>query len=193
MINNPSMTATEPRLARSPGVSYQELLDADTHPVPDVLRLQSPRSFGDADVPIERYTTREWHRREVDRMWRCTWQFACREEHIPKTGDYIIYEIANLSFVVIRTGGGAIKAYPNACLHRGRQLKDYDGHCSELRCPFHGFAWTIEGALADVPAAWDFPHVDQRADDDFHLPECQVGTWAGFVFINPDPAAIPLA
>ncbi len=43
-----------------------------------------------------------------------------------------------------------------------------------------------------MPAAWDFPHVDQRPDD-FHLPEVQVGTWAGFVFINPDPDAEPLA
>ncbi len=37
-----------------------------------------------------------------------------------------------------------------------------------------------------VPAAWDFPHVDDEPDD-FHLPEPKVGTWAGFVFINPDP------
>jgi len=54
MINNRPMSATETRLARSPGVSYQQLLDADTHPVPDVLRLQSPRSFGDRDIPVER-------------------------------------------------------------------------------------------------------------------------------------------
>ena len=40
-----------------------------------------------------------------------------------------------------------------------------------------------------MPARWDFPHVD---DDDFHLPEAKVGTWAGFVFINPDPGAGPL-
>ena len=46
-------------------------------------------------------------------------------------------------------------------------------------------------ALADVPAAWDFPHVEERREDDFHLPECQVATWAGFVFINPDPDAAP--
>ena len=120
------------------------------------------------------------------------WQFACRVEHIPEPGDYIVYEIADLSFVVIRTDTGEIKAYPNACLHRGRRLKDHDGHCSELRCPFHGFAWALDGELADVPASWDFPHVAARADDDFHLPECKVGTWAGFVFINPDPDAEPL-
>ena len=184
------MTSTEPRLARSPGLTYQDLLDADTHQVPDVLRLESPRFLGDADIPKERYTSREWHRREVERLWMRVWQFACREEHIPDVGDYIVYDIAGLSFVVIRTESG-IKAYPNACLHRGRRLKDYDGHCSEIRCAFHGFTWAIDGSLASVPAAWDFPHVDQRPDD-FHLPECKVGTWAGFVFINPDRDAQPL-
>lgn len=186
------MTVTESR-PRSPGITYQQLLDADTHPVPDVLRLESPRDLGDEDVAVERYTTREWHRREVERLWRRVWQFACREDHIPEPGDHIVYEIAELSFIVIRTTTGEIKAYPNACLHRGRRLKDHDGHCSEIRCPFHGFAWALDGALTDVPAAWDFPHVEERRQDDFHLPECQVGTWAGFVFINPDPDAEPLA
>jgi phenylpropionate dioxygenase-like ring-hydroxylating dioxygenase large terminal subunit len=196
LINNGRMTAIDHPVAdpgaRSPGLSFQDLLDADTHPVPDVLRLQSPRYLGSADIPIERYTSREWHRREVDQLWSRVWQFACREEHIPEPGDYIVYDIAELSFLVVRQADRTIKAYPNACLHRGRQLKEYDGRCSELRCAFHGFAWRLDGALADVPAAWDFPHVDQRPDE-FSLPECSVDTWAGFVFINPDPNAAPLA
>ncbi len=190
------MTATDRPVidqgARSPGLTFQDLLDADTHPVPDVLRLESPRYLGSADIPIERYTSREWHRREVDQLWSRVWQFACRDEHIPTPGDYIVYEIAELSFVVVRQHDGSIKAFPNACLHRGRQLKEYDGHCSELRCAFHGFAWQLDGSLADIPAAWDFPHVDQRPDD-FVLPECSVDTWGGFVFINPNPNAAPLA
>ena len=82
-----------------------------------------------------------------------------------------------------------IKAYYNACLHRGRQLKDYDGRCTEFRCPFHGFTWALDGALARSPRRWDFPHVD---DAEFALPEAKVGTWGGFVFINPDPDAEPL-
>ncbi len=180
----------EPELARSPGISYQELLDTDTRPVPAVLRLTSPASLGSDDIPVERYISRAWHLLEVERLWKRVWQFACREEDIPEPGDYHVYEIASLSFLVVRTSTGAIKAYPNACLHRGRRLKDHDGRCSELRCPFHGFAWALDGALADVPARWDFPHVD---DELFHLPEAKVGTWGGFVFINPDRAAEPLA
>ena len=180
----------EPELARSPGISYQELLDTDSRAVPHVLRLMSPQHLGSADIPIDRYTSRAWHELEVERLWSRVWQFACREEEIPRPGDFHVYEIASMSFVVMRTRSGAIKAYRNACLHRGRRLKDYDGHCSELRCPFHGFAWALDGALQDVPARWDFPHVD---DDEFRLPEARVDTWAGFVFINPDPFAEPLA
>ena len=68
-----------PGTARSPGISYQELLDTDTHEVPEVLRLESPRYFGSQDMPVERYTSREWHEKEVKYIWSRTWQFACRE------------------------------------------------------------------------------------------------------------------
>ncbi|MDH3706755.1 MAG: aromatic ring-hydroxylating dioxygenase subunit alpha [Acidimicrobiia bacterium] len=174
----------------SPGITYQQLLDLDTHPVPDVLRLEHPAELGDEDISVERYTTHEWHRREVEGVWRRAWQFACREEHIPEVGDHVVYEIVRDSYLVIRTAPDQIKAYPNACLHRGRQLKDHAGRCSEIRCPFHGFAWGLDGTLQDVPAEWDFGHIDPAQ---FALPEVQVDSWAGFVFINPDPEAEPLA
>ena len=112
------------------------------------------------------------------------------EEEIPEAGDYVVYEIATLSFIVMRQADGSIKAFPNACLHRGRKLKDHDGHCSEMRCSFHSFAWTLDGELKDVPARWDLPHIDEGG---FHLPELKVATWAGCVFVNPDPDATAFA
>ena len=179
-----------PGEARSPGISYQELLDTDTHEVPEVLRLESPRFLGDDDISITRYTTREWHDIEVEKLWSRVWQYACREEEIPEVGDYYVYDIAKASYIVMRSAPDEIQAYPNACLHRGRRLKDYDGNCSEIRCPFHGHCWEISGELKDIPASWDFPHLEERGSD-YHLPEIQVATWAGFVFINPDPDCEP--
>ena len=179
---------SEPRAgeARSPGISYQQLLDTDTRPVPDVLRLESPRYLGSDDVDVAHYISREWHELEAERLWPRSWQFACRESDIPEVGDHIVYDIVRSSYVVVRTAPDEIKAYPNACLHRGRRLKDHGGRCSEIRCPFHGFAWKLDGTLKDVPARWDFDHVH---DEEFTLPECLVGTWAGFVMINPDRGA----
>ena len=158
--------------------------------MPDVLRLESPRYMGSSDIDIARYISRQWHEREARTLWRTAWQFACRTDDIPEVGDHVLYEVVLDSYIVIRTAPDEIKAYPNACLHRGRRLKEYTGRCSEIRCPFHGFTWTLDGALKHVPARWDF---GQIRDDEFSLPECGVGTWAGFVMINPDPGAEPLA
>ena len=172
------------KAARSPGISYQELLDTDTHDVPAVLRMEAPRFLGNEDLSIDRFISRDFHLREIEKLWKKVWQFACREEEIAEVGSYVVYDIANLSFIIMRSGPDTIQAYYNACLHRGRQLKDYSGRCSEMRCSFHGYTWALNGSLASVPARWDFEHVD---DADFSLPEVKVATWEGFVFINPDP------
>jgi phenylpropionate dioxygenase-like ring-hydroxylating dioxygenase large terminal subunit len=176
--------------ARSPGLSYQQLLDADTRPVPEVLRWQSARELPVVRVPIERYTSRAWHDLEVEKLWKKTWQFACREEEIPEVGDHTVYEIADLSVLIVRASASEIRAYPNTCLHRGRQLCDAPGRAEQLRCPFHGWSWNLDGSLKAIPARWDFPHVERER---YRLPELAVGTWGGFVFVNFDRAAAPLA
>ena len=51
------------------------------------------------------------------------WQMACREEDIPEVGDTLVYEICDLSILVVRPAPDEIKAFYNACLHRGRQLQ----------------------------------------------------------------------
>lgn len=174
----------EPVGPRSEGISYQELLDGDPTPSPDVLRLEAPKFLGSEPIPNERYISREWHLKEVEQLWKRVWQFACREEQIPEVGSHIVYEIANTSIIVVRSGEDEFKAYYNSCLHRGRQLKDHEGRCDEFRCPYHGFVWNLDGKLKAIPARWDFDYVE---DGDMSLPEVRVATWGGFVFVNLDP------
>lgn len=175
--------------ARSAGLSYQDLLDRDTHPVAPCLRRQANPDLGTAGVPVQRYTSRAFHELEKAKLWSRVWQMACREEELVAVGDTVVYEICERSVLLVRSAPDRIAAYPNACLHRGRQLRDGGGRVDELRCPFHGFCWSLDGALAHVPTPWDFPHLDPEA---FRLPEVAVGTWGGFVFVNLDPAAEPL-
>jgi len=174
-----------------PGKFYHHVLDTDTRPVPDILRVDSPLEGGPMEVPVSHYTTREFHDLEVEKLWKRVWQMACREEEIPNVGDTYLYEIAHLKYIVVRVAKDRIKAFVNACLHRGRQLVDNGGRKGEFRCPYHGFSWNLDGSLRKVPAAWDFPQI--RKPEEWTLPEAQVGTWGGFVFINPDLSAPPLA
>jgi phenylpropionate dioxygenase-like ring-hydroxylating dioxygenase large terminal subunit len=175
--------------ARCPAPSVQDYLERDSRPVPVALRRESYVYLGSEDIAKERYTSRTFHDLEVEKMWSRAWQIACREEDIPRPGDVVVYDLADTSILVVRTEGGSIKAFYNSCLHRGTALRSESGHARELRCPFHGFAWTLDGALSDVPGEWDFPHIDR---DHFGLPEVRVATWAGFVFVNHDPDSEPL-
>jgi phenylpropionate dioxygenase-like ring-hydroxylating dioxygenase large terminal subunit len=185
--------ATTPEPAqdsRSSGISYQQLLKGDAVPPPEVLTLESPLQNAPLQsVPVSRYTTREFHDLEMQRLWPRIWQMACRAEEIPSVGDYLVYEIGQYSIIVVRTAEG-IRAHHNVCRHRGRQLADFDGHASSFICPFHGFSWNIDGSLRNVTSGWDFPHIDQ---DNFDLTPVQCDSWGGWVFVNMDMNARPLA
>ncbi len=175
---------------RSAGVTYQQLLDEDSRKVPDIFRVQNPLPPGPTTVPAERYYSKEFHDLEVEKVWKRCWQMACHQEDIPEVGDYLVYNIASLSFLIVRTDEDEFQAHYNVCLHRGRLLKTHNGkRAREFRCPFHGWAWGLDGKLKEVPCQWDFPTVSEKTHS---LPSVKVGRWGGYIFINPDENAEPL-
>ena len=64
-----------------------------------------------------------------------------------ETGDTHVYDITRFSIIVTRIAAGTLKAFRNACLHRGRQLVDKSGNYGKFRCPYHAFSWDIEGGF----------------------------------------------
>jgi len=162
----------------------QELLDAETRPVPAVLRAVGDAAAQTWGVPRARYTSRAVHEREGAKVWRRVWQMACREEQVPEVGDSVLYAAPGISLVVVRCGADDIRAFHNSCLHRGTRLRTQPGRIGELRCPFHGFTWNLDGTFAGMPCPWDFPQVDPAT---FCLPRARLGRWGGFVFVTVDP------
>ncbi|MFO7591058.1 MAG: aromatic ring-hydroxylating dioxygenase subunit alpha [Acidimicrobiia bacterium] len=173
---------------RQPGPSVQELLDAETRPVPAALRERSRAPLGTAPVDRSRYTSYDWHRLEVERLWRRVWQMGCREEDIPEVGDHLVYDIVDDSLIIVRTAADEIRAFHNSCLHRGTTLCAESGNSRSFACPFHGWTWDLDGRLVGIPSDWDFAHVDP---EEHSLPEALVATWGGFVFVNMDADAEP--
>lgn len=174
--------------ARSPSPSTQAVIHRDGRPVPEAYEEVRYRFLGDDDIAFSRYTSQAFFDREMQTMWGRTWQWACREEHIPQTGDWIVYDIGDTSIIVVRDRDRSVKAHINSCMHRGTKLRKSgtSGRSTELRCPFHGWSWTLGGELARVPCAWDAPHASATTHG---LVPVRTALWGGFVFVNLDPEA----
>ena len=174
----------------SDGISFQNLLDQEDVQVPQHLREHINPEIGSMRLDASNYTSREFHDKEVKHIWSKVWQFACRVEDIPNVGDHLTYDIADLSFIIVRSSENTIKAFYNSCLHRGRRLVSDRGNKSAFNCPYHAWTWHLDGAIKYVPCKSDFSHA---SEDEFQLPEAKVECWQGFVFINPDINAEPLS
>ncbi len=169
--------------------SYSDYLDADAIGAPAFLRTETRADLGTAPLATDRYTSQAFFDREAAHLWPRVWQMACREEDLPTIGDALPYQIIDTSLLLVRAASGRIRAFYNVCPHRGRKLLLSPAHLEDIRCPFHGFRWTLDGALRAAPCRADFAHLPDSA---LALSEVRVETWGGFVFINMDPSAASL-
>ncbi len=140
-------------------------------------------------IPAERYYDEAFFRLEQEKLWPHVWQMACRLEEIPNVGDYVEYTILDKSVIVVNTKNG-VKAFHNACRHRGVRLATGPGNCAKTGfiCPFHGWRWNAEGQNTFVFGKQIFS--DALLDHaEIDLPPVRVEFWAGCAFINFDDDA----
>lgn len=139
-------------------------------------------------IPASDYVSPDVLKLEKERMWPHVWQIACREEEIPKVGDFVNYKIFDESILITRTAPDRIKAFYNVCQHRGRRLRDEErGHAGQFYCRFHGWRYSLDGALTYVHDREDWNGCPQFKDEELSLKEVKVDSWAGWLWINQDP------
>ena len=118
----------------------------------------------DGFVPKARYTTAAFADLELDRLWPRVWQIACRTRRSRAPGDFVEYTIGDETIVIVCGTDGALHAFFNACLHRGRRLVDGSGTCADgtIRCPYHGWCYGLDGRVVAVPDRDDFADLARR-------------------------------
>jgi Rieske 2Fe-2S family protein len=146
-------------------------------------------------LPGEYYTTGPIFRRELDRIWFDTWLLAGRTDQINRPGDYFLRTVGNENVIVVRNREGGISAFYNVCRHRGSRMCTQESgtlKSAAIRCPYHSWTYdTQRGALIAAPNIPDGLAGFDRAD--YSLYPVRVEAWAGFIWINLNPNAAPLA
>ncbi len=120
---------------------------------------------------------------ELDVFFLKNWQFAGHANDIPNVGDYLNFEMANNSVILIRGEDQQIRAFQNVCRHRAsRLLEGESGHCSKvIQCPYHGWAYNLDGGLRGVPSMDSFPPLDKAS---MGLREVGLENMHGLLFVK---------
>jgi phenylpropionate dioxygenase-like ring-hydroxylating dioxygenase large terminal subunit len=166
----------------------------------DWAPLPVPWAVQTADrIPKQRYYDRDFYALETELFWPRVWQMACRLEEIPQPGDFVEYEILDKSIIVVRVEKdngevdvrAPVKAYYNACRHRGMKIVAGRGSRRSFVCPFHGWCWGLDGVNTFVlrPEVFDDSNL---VTEDLSLVPVRCELWGGCAWINLDDDALPL-
>jgi choline monooxygenase len=142
-------------------------------------------------IPVSRYIDPAFAVAETEKLWPRVWQMACSVDHVSEPGDAFEYRCGPYSTIIVRGGDGVLRAFENACRHRGSAICEGKATgLTELRCPFHRWSWDLAGRLAEIPSRRTFGPL---VSEEYGLAPVAVDTWGPMVFVDPSGTAGPLA
>ena len=133
--------------------------------------------------PVDHYASQTRFDAERRLMRRLPIPF-CPVAALPEPGSYVARHSAGVPIVVVRDMQGTIRAFRNACRHRGMQLAEGSGCTKIFRCNYHGWAYRLDGRLEYVPHEHGFPDLDK--DSNGLVPVHSVDVQSGLVFVTQD-------
>jgi len=142
-------------------------------------------------IPPGRYSDRRFFELEHEFLWTKTWLYACHGDQLPDAGSYLLWSKTGSQILFVRAQDGNIRAFYNSCSHRGGPLVDHEQGTSGsgFTCPYHGWAYDLEGRLRGVRERRDFGDIDFACLGLVPVRCERLGNW---VFVNEDPQAPPL-
>jgi phenylpropionate dioxygenase-like ring-hydroxylating dioxygenase large terminal subunit len=143
-----------------------------------------------ATLPPACYTDAALYAREEERIFRREWLPVCRADQLAEPGDYLALDLAGEPLVAVRGRDGALRVLSNVCRHRWMPLAAGSGRTHAFQCPYHLWSYALDGRLLGAPGMEGSRCFDRSKT---RLPELRSEVWQGFLFVNLDGAAAPLA
>ncbi len=138
-------------------------------------------------LPPEFYISTTWLEHETEELLRREWLCLGRVEEVANPGDYFTLEVLGEPLLVVRDKGNTVRVLSNVCRHRSMQVAEGSGQARSFVCPYHAWTYQLDGELSRTPL---MEGVDKKSCS---LPKLHTEIWQGFVYVNLDGKAEPLA
>jgi choline monooxygenase len=158
----------------------------------EILALYNPHAaLAEAStIPGEWYANETIAELERRTVFSESWQVAGRVDQVREPGQYLTTTIADEPVVVVRGSDARLRAFFNVCRHHAAAVMTEPQGCArQLRCPYHGWTYGLDGALKGITEFEGVSDFDRAQNG---LIPVSVDTWEGFVFVNLNSSAAPL-
>jgi phenylpropionate dioxygenase-like ring-hydroxylating dioxygenase large terminal subunit len=160
----------------------------------DEFIAELERSDGDiamsCTLPPACYTDHEFYLFEQEALFNHEWLCVGREDQVKQPGDYFTTRIIGEPILITRNRAGELHAMSAVCQHRAMLVAEGSGNARGFVCPYHHWVYSLDGELVNAPAMERTCDFEKRA---VRLPPLALEVWQGFIFINFDRDAAPLA
>ena len=130
--------------------------------------------------PVRNYYSQERFDAEIALLRKSPIPY-CPSAGLPENGSYIARRASGTPLLVVRGEDGVVRAFINACKHRGMKVADGSG-CKKKAfvCPYHAWAYGLNGKLKNIPGQEAFPNLD---NDNLGLSEISAIEKGGIVYV----------
>ena len=141
-------------------------------------------------IPSSWYVDKDLYELELKTVFSNTWQLAARVDQVQQPGQYVTTDIAGEPIVVVHGNDGVLRAFFNVCRHHAAAvMTEPQGKAAQLRCPYHGWTYSLEGELKGTP---DFSGVCDFDRASNSLLPLEIATWENWVFVKLNSGNLPL-
>jgi choline monooxygenase len=116
-------------------------------------------------------------------VFASTWQLAGRADQVHHAGNYLACELpGGEPVVVVRGADQVLRGFFNVCRHHAAAVvTDPQGSAHTLRCPYHGWTYSLEGGLIGTPDFTGVCDFDRAANG---LVPLEADVWEKWVFVR---------
>jgi choline monooxygenase len=133
-------------------------------------------------IPASWYTDQRIYELELKTVFVNSWHYAARLDQLEQPGDYASGDIAGQPIVVVKGSDGVVRGFFNVCRHHAAAVvTEPEGTANQLRCPYHGWTYSLEGELKGTP---DFTGVCNFERKNTGLVPIETSFWENWVLVN---------
>ncbi|MEM6708243.1 MAG: aromatic ring-hydroxylating dioxygenase subunit alpha [Pseudomonadota bacterium] len=140
-----------------------------------------------ATVPASHYTDEEHFQRELKQIFHRLPLMLATTAELPSAGDYKALNAAGVPVLISRGDDGEVRAFINACRHRGAQIMpEGRGSSHRFTCPYHAWSYDQSGDLTGIYLPKDFGEIDRSC---YSLKALPCLERAGLIWVTLDPTS----